>query len=168
MKIERQTVGSGFIDHGPQVRGKGGRALIYLPNYAYAQPRSLNRSLGATPTARSIGSFPRQACNATQYGAGFGVDRMGRLSDSRSPAGKGPPRRIQPCPGTQGDPRPAADYASASPVTAAEAGPATGRAATPPGTDPAAGPEPGRRHAETVQGPESQVEEGQARRKGLK
>ncbi len=96
---------------------------------------------------------------------------MGRLSDSRSPTGlptERPARRVPPRAGAQGDPRPAADNASASPVTAAEAGSATDRAASSPGTDPAAGPEPGRCRAETLQGPESQTEEGQARGKGLR
>lgn len=51
---------------------------------------------------------------------------MGRLSDSRSPTGlptERPARRVPPRAGAQGDPRPAADNASASPVTAAEAAP---------------------------------------------
>lgn len=42
MKIERQTVGSGFIDHGPQVRDKVDRAPMELPPHSssHSQPRS--------------------------------------------------------------------------------------------------------------------------------
>lgn len=77
MKIERQTVGSGFIDHGPQVRDKVDRAPMELPTHrvthslAHEWPtqsptESPTESLTRHhPTTRSTGSFPGQACDAT-------------------------------------------------------------------------------------------------------